>query len=127
MEELCLLDGVVLCGAKFSARGAMEVRLKLGYTESWCQPPRLPAGSSGGCEPLGPPFRIRLLESEAGSTANVDRRGPGVPRPLSFFPARYDFSGVGQALSAPMESVSGGASDSMGVTINHATAGPDKS
>src|ERR1700676_2406857 len=69
-------------GTKFNARGAKEVRRKLGYTQSWCQPPRLPAGSSGGIEPLGLPFRIRLLESEAGSTANVDRRAPGsVPGP----------------------------------------------
>src|SRR6202140_5059624 len=81
-------DRLVHFGAKFNARGAKEVRRKLGYTESWCQPPRLPAGSSGGRKPLGLPFRIRLLESEAKALRTSTARAR-VFRALVFYSLRF--------------------------------------
>src|SRR6266849_5106213 len=71
--------------SKFNARGAKEVRRKLGYTESWCQPPRLPAGSSGGSEPLGPLFPNPTPGVGGGSTANVDKARVGDSPTLVFF------------------------------------------
>src|ERR1700682_5361936 len=69
---------------KFIAHGAKEVRRKLGYTESWCQPPRLPAGSSGGSKPLGLPISGSGSWSRRRKHCERRQQGPGSSGPLSF-------------------------------------------
>src|SRR5438270_5536563 len=54
------------------AHGAKEVRRSFGYTESWYEPPRLPAGSSGGQEPLRVPDPVPAPGVGGGCTANVE-------------------------------------------------------